>query len=175
MDRFWNTNGEVTDIPCESCTPVLRAEGLYKGNAPRYFEDFFNDMEERLPEDASGKWLFYDRNGELSRIDMEPHVRKNIDDSRNSEDEIDPFDINETITEKRTITVPVKGAVVMNWSTGIYGVSSFQGRNEYTATYNETFDTLTVGATSLSNFRMCFGSQMVFDFSGNKFWLQVLI
>ena len=168
LDRFWSPEGEVVDEPCEACIPVLRAEGLYDGNAPRYFEDFYDDMKERLPEDASGKWLFYDRDGELSRIDMEPHVRSNQAEQRNDKEDYSWLDLDETITEKRNVTVPVKGAVVMSWSTGIYGVSSFQGRNEYSATYNETFDTLTVGSSSLDNFRMCFGSQMVFDFRGNK-------
>ena len=169
MDRFWNEEGELVDQPCATCVPVIRAEGLYEGPAPRYFEDFYNDMEGRLPESASGKWLFYDRDGELSKMDFEPQVRSNTTTRRFDDDDYSWFDMEETITERRNVTAPVQGSVVMSWSTGIYGVSSFQGRNEYTAMYNETFDTITVGATSLSNFRMCFGSQMVFDFSGNKF------
>ena len=168
LDRFWNTDGEIIDTPCENCIPVLRAEGLYDGDAPRYFEDFYDNDAARLPEQASGKWVFYDRDGKMSRIDMEPHVRSNTPSQRIDEDDYSWFDMEETITEKRNVTVPVKGAVIMNWSTGIYGVSSFQGRNDYDASYNETFDTLTVNATAQDNFRMCFGSQMVFDFTGNK-------
>lgn len=168
LDRFWNEEGEIVDDPCQGCFPVLRAEGLYEGNAPRYFEDFYDSDDERLPKNATGKWLFYDRDGELSRIDMEPHVRSSSNNNNDRAEMPKVFDLEEVLAEKRNVTAPVRGAVVMRWSTGIYGISSFQGRNEYEANYNETFDTMTVSVNNLTNLRMCFGSQMVFDFRGNK-------
>ena len=171
-DKFWSQSGDVVNKPCDMCPPVIRAEGLYVGEAPRYFEDFYDQSESKLPEEATGKWVFYGQDGEIDKIDMPPSIRSrtNNNEARSTNfSTIDPELMESSVISKRNFEFPVKGGIAMNWSTGIYGIGTFSRRNSYSSTLNNTMDTITVNGVEDDALKMCIGSQMVFDFTGSKF------
>ena len=113
MDRFWNDDGELVN-QYKPLLPVIRQKVFMKVQLPRYFEDFYNDMEGRLRKSPSGKWLFYDRDGELGKMDFEPQVRSNITTRRFENKDYSMYDMEETITPA-TKSLHLFRSVVMNW------------------------------------------------------------
>ena len=168
FNKFWNSKGEIVDTICEDCDPVLRAEGLYTNKPPRNYESIFEDFEKdtlKLNEYAIGKWKFYSTDGKISYVliapDSEP-IRKN------KKIEVNTEKLSQVYSVVKTVDIPLNKGMVMNWSTGLYSLGSFKERNSYFSKDNSTMDSVTIGQTSLSRSRICIGSQMVFDFQGNK-------
>ena len=168
-NKFWNSKGEIVDTLCEDCNPVIKAEGLYTEKAPRNYESIFDENYQKdtlkLNDYAIGKWTFYAPNGKISYVliapDSEP-IRKN------KKMEVNTDDLSQIYSVVKTVDIPVKRGMVMNWSTGLYSLGSFRDRSSYFSKDNSTMDSVTIGQTSLSRSRICIGSQMVFDFQGNK-------
>jgi hypothetical protein len=168
-DKFWNPEGKIVDTLCENCTPVLRAEGLYIGSAPRNLESIFDNYENKeLKNDAYGKWTFYNEKGELSYILIGPETEANGSNNKGAKLEIDEGKLSSMYSVVKSVEIPVKGAIIMNWSTGMYSVGSFKPRVNYFTTTNSTDDTITVQQGTLARSKICIGSQMAFDFTGNK-------
>jgi hypothetical protein len=165
-NKYWNSKGQIVDTLCEDCAPVLKAEGLYRDQAPRYFEKIFDDEEKMILSDAAiGKWIFYSPDGKISRIILEPEsepIRKI------KKSEINKEDLSQVFSVVKTVDIPVKKGIIMNWATGLYSLGSFKERNSYFSKINSTMDSVTIGQTGLTRSRICIGSQMVFDFQGNK-------
>jgi hypothetical protein len=167
-NKFWNPKGEIVDTFCFDCKPVLRAEGLYNGQAPRNLTGIFRDQnieKNELNEEAEGKWTFYDENGGISNILIAPEsdpIRKNF------KQELKLEDMNQVYSISKTVDFPIKHNVTMNWSTGFYSIGSFMERNTYFSKENPSMDSVTISETKLSRSLICIGSQMAFDFQGNK-------
>lgn len=165
-NKYWNSKGQIVDTLCEDCAPVLKAEGLYRESAPRYFEKIFEDEDKMILSDAAmGKWIFYGPDGKISRIVLEPESEPT---KKIKKAEINTDDLSQVYSVVKTVDIPVKRGMVMNWSTGLYSLGSFKERNSYFSKDNSTMDSVTIGQTNLSRSRICIGSQMVFDFQGNK-------
>jgi hypothetical protein len=163
-DAYYNADGNIQTKPCTDCIPVLRAEGLYAGQAPRYFEQLFTEDSIHLLPEAVGKWLFYDKNGELVKIDMEP-----FKNSKSPTDLYDKIKLNDYPSFIRSVKAPVSGTVQMRWATGLYAIGSFSGRKNYDLAFNSTGDSSLITESALSNINFSLGSELVFDFKGNKF------
>jgi len=180
-NRFWTTKGEITDSICQGCKPVIWAEGLWQGDAPRnlfgiYPSGFGNEppsgWEDTIPlsNDAVGNWNFYDKNGKLEHISVAPLTSENA--TADKKDGVNPtFDdylLEDKIAQRKTVEMPVKGAINMSWSSGIYSVGSFTTRKKYTS-QDVGYDSVKIIGTTQANMKICFGSQMDFQFYGNGF------
>lgn len=171
-DKFWNADGVIVDSLCENCVTVLKAEGMYLGDAPRNIESLFeNDNPKKLKDEALGKWTFYSEKGELSHILVGPETESRQGNNNVGKVEFDASDLENRYSLLKSIKIPMKGAIVMNWSTGFYTVGSFRPRSTYFPTYNAAGDSLTVQEGKLARSKICIGSQMVFNFQNTQGWL----
>ena len=180
-NRFWTTKGEITDSICQGCKPVIWAEGLWQGDAPRnlfgiYASGFGNEppsgWEDTIPlsNDAVGNWNFYDKNGKLEHISVAPLTSENATEDKKDgfNPTFDDYLLEDKIAQRKTVEMPVKGAVNMSWSSGIYSVGSFATRKKYTS-QDVGYDSVKIIGTTQANMKICFGSQMDFQFYGNGF------
>jgi hypothetical protein len=171
-DRFWDPQGNLVDAVCAGCEPVLRAEGLYRGNVPRNFDNIVE--EDDLGDKMIGKWIHYSRDGEVERVDLAPELtekRPAVSSSANTENsdpQAPPMDLSNAVTTTKKFEAPMAGAIKMNMSTGMYGISSFSGRKQFICTTNEFGDSATVTSQEANNLKICIGSNVVIDFPGNK-------
>ena len=179
-NRYWTKKGEITDTFCVGCQPVIRAEGLWRGEAPRNLFDIFveqgdfndySDWEESIPlkDEAVGNWNFYNKNGKLDHLSFGPLESETANNKQKGSQNIsyDPELLEDKIAERKIVELPVKGAINMNWSSGIYCVGSFATRNKYSTQYVGVDSIRIVGSTQ-ANMKFCFGSQMDFQFYGNS-------
>jgi hypothetical protein len=178
-NRYWTKKGEISDSFCVGCQPVIWAEGLWQGEAPRNLFDVFirqgnyndySDWEEGTPlQDAAvGNWNFYDKNGKLDHLSFGPLESESaITDKTNSTNiSFEPELLEDKIAQRKIVELPVKGAINMNWSSGIYSVGSFATRNKY-STQQVGVDSIGIVSATQANMKFCFGSQMDFQFYGN--------
>lgn len=178
-NRYWTKKGEITDTFCVGCQPVIWAEGLWQGEAPRNLFDVFiqhgefnnySDWEESTPlQDAAvGNWNFYDKDGKLDHLSFGPLESESaITNKANSNNiSFDPELLEDKIAQRKIVELPVKGAINMNWSSGIYSVGSFATRNKY-STQEVGVDSIRIVGSTQANMNFCFGSQMDFQFYGN--------
>ena len=185
-NRYWNIKGEITDSICQGCKPVISAEGLWRNSYDVHPRNLFEIyVEERdiinykesddssplpylLKNDAVGNWNFYDKNGKLEHISVAPLTSENA--TADKKDGVNPtFDdylLEDKIAQRKTVEMPVKGAINMSWSSGIYSVGSFATRKKYTS-QDVGYDSVKIIGTTQANMKICFGSQMDFQFYGN--------
>lgn len=177
-NRYWTKKGEITDTFCVGCQPVIRAEGLWRGEAPRNLFDIFvepnddySDWEESTPlQDAAvGNWNFYDKNGKLDHLSFAPLESETAITNKTNSSNIsfEPELLEDKIAQRKIVELPVKGAINMNWSSGIYCVGSFATRNKY-STQDVGLDSIRIVGATQANMKFCFGSQMDFQFYGNS-------
>lgn len=166
-NKFWNSKGEIIDTFCNECTPVLRAEGIYEGGSPRNLSDCFKDNDTtQLNDEAIGKWTFYSTNGNVSYVLLAPEtIQTKKQFSIDEKKQYESMDLSQTVAEIKSIDLPVKGAITMNWSSGLYSVGAFGGRKNYTGNQNITQDSVTINQNNVTNSKICIGSQMVFNFN----------
>lgn len=170
-NKFWNSKGEIIDTFCNECTPVLRGEGIYEGLAPRNLSDcFIENMgiidTTKLNNQAIGKWTFYSKKGEISYVLLAPEtVQSKKKFSVDEKKQFESLDLSQSIAEIKSIDLPVKGAVTMNWSSGLYSIAAFGGRKNFIGTENLTQDSVTINEKIVTNPKICIGSQMVFNFN----------
>lgn len=184
-DRYWNLKGEIVDSFCQGCKPVVQAEGLWRDkygeNPPRNvygiyssddFPGFANvpDGYAPLANEAEGNWFFYDKNGKLERVSMAPSLPdKSENEWKKAKDvEYDSYELQDKVAQRKSLEFPIKGAMSVQWSSGIYMVGSFANRASY-AYEDVGFDSVRITSTLNSNVKYCFGSLMDFQFYGNRF------
>ena len=179
-NRYWTKKGEITDTFCVGCQPVIRAEGLWRGEAPRNLFDIFvqkgdfnshEDWEESTPlkDEAVGNWNFYNKNGKLDHLSFGPLESESAITNKTNSTNIsfEPELLEDKIAQRKIVELPVKGAINMNWSSGIYCVGSFATRNKY-STQKFGLDSIRIVGATQANMKFCFGSQMDFQFYGNS-------
>jgi hypothetical protein len=81
----------------------------------------------------------------------------------------DKIKLNDYPSFIRSVKAPVSGTVQMRWATGLYAIGSFSGRKNYDLAFNSTGDSSLITESALSNINFSLGSELVFDFKGNKF------
>ena len=179
-NRYWTKKGEISDTFCLGCQPVIWAEGLWQGAAPRNLFGIFpsgfgneppSEWEDTIPlsNDAVGNWNFYDKNGKLEHISVAPSrsENSNVDKKDGVNPTFDDYLLEDKIAQRKIVELPVKGAINMNWSSGIYCVGSFATRNKY-STQDVGLDSIRIVGSTQANMKFCFGSQMDFQFYGNS-------
>jgi hypothetical protein len=172
-NKYWNEDGEVVDTLCENCTPVLRAEGLWKNKEeiPRNYSELFESGEEedkKMKDDADGKWTFYSEQGKIASVSFGPEIELGSKNKKTPKLDYDEDKLSSMYSVVKSVEIPVKGGIIMNWASGLYSISSFKQRSNYYTIDNATGDSSTVQETTLSRSKICIGSQMAFDFAGNK-------
>ena len=185
-NRYWTIKGEITDSICLGCKPVISAEGLWRNGYDGQPRNLFNIyVEERdiinykesddssplpylLKNDAVGNWNFYDKNGKLEHISVAPSILGPSNNNKNINNiSFDDDDLYEKVAQRKIVELPVKGAINMSWSSGIYSVGSFATRNKY-STQDVGLDSIRIVGSTQANMKFCFGSQMDFQFYGNS-------
>jgi hypothetical protein len=173
-NKFWNHEGEVVDTMCENCVPILQAEGLWNegdDEIPRNYLQLFKsgeDKDKEMKDNAVGKWTFYSKEGEISSVSYGPEVELNSRNKKSTNIDFDEEKLSSMYSVVKSVEIPVKSGIIMNWSSGLYSISSFKQRSNYYTVYNLSMDTSTVQQTTVSRSKICIGSQMAFDFAGNK-------
>ena len=180
-NKYWSVDGKVVDTLCENCFPVLRAEGLWKKEReddaiPRNYSELFESEEEKTMKDnAIDKWMIYTDEGKLSYVSFGPEVES---DSKSNNIPIIDDEKREKLSSMysvvKSVEIPVKSGIIMNWSSGLYSIGSFKQRSKYYATVNLSGDTSTVQQTTVSRSKICIGSQMAFDFAGNNIFIPTI-
>jgi hypothetical protein len=158
-DAFYNAKGEIQEEPCVSCHPVLRAEGLFRGTPPRYFDDLLQE-DGKMDDAVAGKWLFYSKEGDLEKIDSDPLVSRQSSFEKSL---VLKNDLENIPAIKMVVNAPVSGGTKMTWTTGVYAIGAFGGRFEYESLLNSSSDSITISSSGLPNNRFSIGSQMAFD------------
>ena len=178
-NKYWDVDGKVVDTLCENCVPILQAEGLWKvedDKIPRNYLQLFESAEDKeMKDNAVGKWTFYSEQGKISSVSYGPEVELNsksnnipkIDDDMKTK----LFSMYSIV---KSVEIPVKSGVIMNWSSGLYSIGSFKQRSNYYTTNNLSGDTSTVQQTTVSRSKICIGSQMAFDFAGNDIFIPTI-
>ena len=178
-NKYWSVDGKVVDTLCENCVPILQAEGLWnKGDKeiPRNYLQLFESGEEdkEMKDNAVGKWTFYSQEGKISSISYGPEVELNSRNKKSTKIEFDEDKLSSMYSVVKSVEIPVKSGIIMNWSSGLYSIGSFKQRSKYYATVNLSGDTSTVQQTTVSRSKICIGSQMAFDFAGNNIFIPTI-
>jgi hypothetical protein len=162
---FIAADGEITNKPCLSCESVLLAEGVVRGKEIPSIEEVMSGT----CSSCIGKWIFYNEKGEISKIKSQPKttVLTGKDENRTRTIKIDnPEQFETAVKVKKSLQMPVAGAVVMNWTTGVFGVAPFGGRMSYEQKSQN--DSVQVIGTRLSPFALSLGTLMSIDFLSNR-------
>ncbi len=162
---FIGLDGKITTKPCLTCQSLLYAEGTVRGKEIPSIDDVINNN----CSSCIGKWIFYNEEGEISRIKSEPKttILSGKDQNAYSTIKIDnPEEFETAVKVKKSLQMPVAGAVAMNWTTGVFGVSPFGGRRSFEEKYEN--DSVQVIGTKLSPFALSLGTLMSLDFLSNR-------
>jgi hypothetical protein len=162
---FIGVDGEITNKPCLSCESVLLAEGVVRGKEIPSIEEVMSGT----CSSCLGKWIFYNEKGEISKIKSQPKstVLTGKDENRTRTIKIDnPEQFETAVKVKKSLQMPVAGAVAMNWTTGVFGVAPFGGRMSYEQKSQN--DSVQVIGTKLSPFALSLGTLMSIDFLSNR-------
>jgi hypothetical protein len=177
-NKYWSVDGKVVDTLCENCVPILQAEGLWKvgdDEIPRNYLQLFESAEDKeMKDNAVGKWTFYSEQGKISSVSYGPEVELNSRNKKSTKIDFDEDKLSSMYSVVKSVEIPVKSGVIMNWSSGLYSIGSFKQRSNYYTTNNLSMDTSTVQQTTVSRSKICIGSQMAFDFAGNNIFIPTI-
>jgi hypothetical protein len=177
-NKYWGVDGKVVDTLCENCVPILQAEGLWKvgdDEIPRNYLQLFESAEDKeMKDNAVGKWTFYSEQGKISSVSYGPEVELNSRNKKSTKIDFDEDKLSSMYSVVKSVEIPVKSGVIMNWSSGLYSIGSFKQRSNYYTTDNLSGDTSTVLQTTVSRSKICIGSQMAFDFAGNNIFIPTI-
>lgn len=179
-NRFWTPKGQVVNNKCPGCEPVVSAEGLYEGNPPRNLFELWDNVagepgsnwpeEHPLRNEAVKDWVFYDTNGVVQFISVAPKFDEDLSTQWEKEfaKTYDRDELEKKPHQHRMVEMPVSGGFNVSWSSGIYALGAFGSRNIYSFSRNITMDSLVINGTTTSSILPCVGSQMDFQFFGNR-------
>jgi hypothetical protein len=177
-NKYWSVDGKVVDTLCENCVPILQAEGLWKvgdDEIPRNYLQLFESAEDKeMKDNAVGKWTFYSEQGKISSVSYGPEVELNSRNKKSTKIDFDEDKLSSMYSVVKSVEIPVKSGVIMNWSSGLYSIGSFKQRSNYYTTNNLSMDSSTVQQTTVSRSKICIGSQMAFDFAGNNIFIPTI-
>jgi hypothetical protein len=167
MEKYVNGYGEIVDKPCENCTPLTKAEGMITG------EDIptFDDIEGNDCESCVGKWTIYNDEGEVERIITPPQITIVSGTPSSLQNKIELADgesIETALVMKKSLEMPVAGAIGLNWSTGLFGISPFSGRKIYREEQDSFGDSISIRASKLSPINISLGTLMSIEFLSRK-------
>lgn len=170
-NHYWTPDNQPTSTPCNGCKPMLKAEGILDAETvPINFSELIDDDE--LKSECIGKWIIYNDNGEVERIHYPPTVSVVSTSGTLTSENLnydDAINLENAITKKKKIRMPVAGAIGINWTTGLVAVGAFGGRyNYFTSEVGATSDSLTIGKKSVNPLNMCLGSVMSIDFLSGR-------
>jgi hypothetical protein len=179
-NRYWTPKGELVNEKCVGCQPVVAAEGLYDGTPPRnlfaLWDDVNGDKDEDwrehkpLRDEAIKDWVFYDTNGVVDYISVAPAYEEDLTTAWEKEfsKTYDSDDLENKPHQRRMVELPVNGGFNVGWTSGFYAVGAFGPRYKYSLSSNATMDSVQLNGTTSSSILPCIGSQMDFQFFGNK-------
>jgi hypothetical protein len=179
-NRYWTPKGELVNEKCVGCQPVVAAEGLYDGTPPRNLFKLWVDVkrdkpdewleENPLEEAALKDWVFYDTNGVVDYVSVAPAYEEDLSTSWEKEfaKTYDSDELENKPHQRRMVELPVNGGFNVGWTSGFYAVGAFGPRYRYSLSSNATMDSVQLNGTTSSSILPCIGSQMDFQFFGNK-------
>lgn len=179
-NRYWTSKGELVNVKCMGCQPVLAAEGLYDGTPPRnLFKLWVDELRDKpdewleknpLVEEAIKDWVFYDTNGVVDYVSIAPTYEEDLSTAWEKEfaKTYDSDELENKPHQRRMVELPVNGGFNVGWSSGIYAVGAFGPRYQYSLSSNATMDSVQLNGATSSAILPCIGSQMDFQFFGNK-------
>ena len=179
-NRYWTPKGELVNEKCVGCQPVVAAEGLYDGTPPRNLFKLWVDVQRDKPDEwlernpleeaALKDWVFYDTNGVVDYVSVAPTYEEDLSTSWEKEfaKTYDSDELENKPHQRRMVELPVNGGFNVGWTSGFYAVGAFGPRYQYSLSSNATMDSVQLNGTTSSSILPCIGSQMDFQFFGNK-------
>jgi hypothetical protein len=179
-NRYWTPKGELVNEKCVGCQPVVAAEGLYDGTPPRNLFKLWVDVKREKPDEwleenpleeaALKDWVFYDTNGVVDYVSVAPAYEEDLSTSWEKEfaKTYDSDELENKPHQRRMVELPVNGGFNVGWTSGFYAVGAFGPRYRYSLSSNATMDSVQLNGTTSSSILPCIGSQMDFQFFGNK-------
>ncbi len=179
-NRYWTPKGELVNEKCVGCQPVVAAEGLYDGTPPRNLFKLWVDMQRDKPdewleknplvEEAIKDWVFYDTNGVVDYVSVAPTYEEDLSTAWEKEfaKSYDSDELENKPHQRRMVELPVNGGFNVGWTSGIYAVGALGPRYQYSLSSNATMDSVQLNGATSSAILPCIGSQMDFQFFGNK-------
>ena len=153
-----DSEGIVQNQACTGCKPQIQATGFINKNCLDIMKPF-NISE--LSFDGSceyGLWTIYSETGEITnKIMLSENRVKSSDVS--SPDKIE--DVQYILIEQKTSSKP-------SWSTGVFFISPFEGRNDFEKIYSYTNDSVMISNNNQKQFIPTLGSAVTFDLIGSK-------
>jgi HPt (histidine-containing phosphotransfer) domain-containing protein len=166
--KYVNGYGEIVDEPCENCEPLVRAEGMISGEDIPSIEDIENNECDQC---RNFKWTLYNKEGKIERIiaPAQYSVISGTPTELQHKVELAEGETLETaLVMKKSLEMPVAGAVGLNWTTGLFAISPFGGRREFNFRTNVTGDSTIVSATNLSPLNLSLGTLMSIEFLSTR-------
>jgi hypothetical protein len=123
-----------------------------------------------LEEAALKDWVFYDTNGVVDYVSVAPTYEEDLSTSWEKEfaKTYDSDELENKPHQRRMVELPVNGGFNVGWTSGFYAVGAFGPRYQYSLSSNATMDSVQLNGTTSSSILPCIGSQMDFQFFGNK-------
>jgi hypothetical protein len=163
---YMQPDGSISSKPCLSCDQLTLAEGTVKGEEI----PSINEVLDGSCSNCVGKWIFYDDKGEILRIKAQPKTTYLTGKNALKSQKItldDAAQYETAVKIKKSMKMPVTGALAMNWTTGIYAISPFSCRNSYQEITNG--DSVQVTSTRLNSFAFSLGTLMSIDFLSTRY------
>jgi hypothetical protein len=166
-NRYINREKEILSKPCDDCENLVKAEGIIIGTEyPKVWNDeYLNECSNCI-----GKWKIYDDEGKLEKIIVPPSLTQLSGRSENNsqrELKIDDDAAETALSLKKTINMPVSGAVALNWNLGAFAVSPFKGRNSFQSISDN--DSITIRSNQISPLSLSLGTLVSIELLSNKY------
>jgi hypothetical protein len=165
--KYVNGYGEIVDEPCENCEPLTRAEGMISGEDIPSIED----IEDNDCSSCIGKWTLYNDEGKIERIITPPRISVISGTPTELQQKVELAEgetIETALVMKKSLEMPVAGAIGLNWTTGLFAISPFGGRREFNFRNNSAGDSTIVSATNLSPLNFSLGTLMSVEFLSTR-------
>ncbi|MFM7682071.1 MAG: hypothetical protein ACKO7P_04925, partial [Bacteroidota bacterium] len=165
--KYVNGYGEIVDEPCENCEPLIRAEGMISGEDIPSIED----IEDNDCSSCIGKWTLYNDEGKIERIITPPRITVISGTPTQLQQKVELAEgesLETALVMKKSLEMPVAGAIGLNWTTGLFAISPFGGRREFDFRTNVTGDSTIVSVTNLSPLNLSLGTLMSVEFLSTR-------
>lgn len=155
-DVWIDPNKEIHDEICDQCRPQVRATGFIDRDEVEVLRPFDILQLMNSQSYAYGIWTIYDKSGKVSSVIELSHPKIN-----------EPAEINEK-RDQYTVILPTRDRNVPQFSTGIFFVSPFQGRNNFEKIYSPSGDSIMIANSNQKQFLPTLGSVLSFRLLGGR-------
>lgn len=169
---YWDSDNKPTSTFQAGCKPMILAEGIINEEIIPEFEQLYSDGKLNT-QICIGEWTIYNDSGKIVRKIIPPLsklITGSLDEKNKGIKALTENDFKTSLEMKRTIGVPIAGAVNLSWTTGIFGISPFGGNKKYSVqTIGQNYDSVSVKSIDANMFNFTIGTLMSFEFLSQRY------